>query len=141
MGLSRIEMTAAAWAAMLDHVLACLPEEGCGLLAGGGGVASLAIPVENQSHSPNRFRMLPAEQIAAMLSVEAQGLELMAIYHSHPAGPGEPSPVDLAEAAYPELAYLIWCPSPEWTCYGFDLSGDGPRPVQIIKRSTGGARP
>ena len=65
------------------------------------------IPVTNADHSPFRFRMEPREQIEAMGSLEESGLELVGIFHSHPGGPSGPSPIDLAEAAYPEAVHLI----------------------------------
>jgi proteasome lid subunit RPN8/RPN11 len=34
-------------------------------------------------------------------------LEIVGVYHSHPAGPPVPSPTDLAEAHYPEWIYVI----------------------------------
>jgi proteasome lid subunit RPN8/RPN11 len=119
------------WTSMLDHVKAVSPEEGCGILGGRGVRAQLAIPVENELHSDMRFRMAPEAQIEAMFRLDQLGLDLIAIFHSHPSGPAEPSPTDLAEAAYPEAAYLIWCPSPEWNCRGFDLSGEGARPMLV----------
>jgi proteasome lid subunit RPN8/RPN11 len=41
------------------------------------------------------------------MEFEEQGLELVAIYHSHPAGPEEPSATDVAHALYPEAAAII----------------------------------
>jgi len=95
------------WASVLAHVQSCLPEEGCGLLGGRRGRVDQVIPVTNADHSPVRFRMEPREQIEAMVSLEESGLELVGIYHSHPDGPSGPSPIDLAEAAYPEAVHLI----------------------------------
>ena len=91
---------------MQEHVTECLPEEACGLLGGQGGRAEIVLPVENVLHSPSRFRMEPSEQIRAMTEIEQRGLELMAIYHSHPSGPEVLSATDLAELAYPEAIYL-----------------------------------
>ena len=51
--------------------------------------------------------MNPKGQIAAFTDAEEDGLEITAVYHSHPAGPEIPSPTDIAQATYPELIYLI----------------------------------
>jgi proteasome lid subunit RPN8/RPN11 len=42
-----------------------------------------------------------------MLDLEERGLEMLAIYHSHPHGPETPSTSDIAQATYPESAYVI----------------------------------
>ncbi len=99
MGMSAIELPSGVWAAMFEHVLACLPEEACGLLGGKGERANLAIPVENQLRSPTRFRMAPVAQLEAMLRLEQLGLDLVAIFHSHPNGPPTPSHTDLDEVS------------------------------------------
>ncbi len=95
---------------MLDHVLACLPEEACGLLAGRDDEVQRVLPVANAARSPFRYRMEPRAQLEAMLAIEAAGLEMVGIYHSHPQGPPGPSATDVAEAAYPEALQLIWSP-------------------------------
>lgn len=92
---------------MLAHATALLPEEACGLLAGRNGRATRFFPVENVRHSPVAYEMAPQEQVRAILAIEAQGLELLAIYHSHPTGPAFPSTTDISQAYYPEQAYLI----------------------------------
>jgi proteasome lid subunit RPN8/RPN11 len=133
MTLDRIVIPDPVFIAMLEHVRACLPEEACGLLGGMGGRAVVALPVENALHSATRFRMAPEAQVAAMLELERRGLELTAIWHSHPSGPPEPSAIDTAEAAYPEAGYLIWTQTPAWTCRAFDLSGAEPCPISIVR--------
>jgi proteasome lid subunit RPN8/RPN11 len=115
---------------MLDHVRACLPEEACGILGGRDGRVSQQRAIENAAHSPVRFRMQPRAQVEALLDLEAQGLELLAIYHSHPSGPPTPSAADLGEAYYPEAAALIWCSdSGRWRARAFDLSR--PAPIEL----------
>ena len=98
-------------AEMLAHVGGVWPEEGCGLVGGRrSGAGSRAVrlyPVENIHHSPVAFEMDPLQQIRAMLAMEAEGLELIAIYHSHPDGPARPSPTDVANAWYPDAVQLI----------------------------------
>jgi proteasome lid subunit RPN8/RPN11 len=95
---------------MLAHVQACLPEEACGILGGRREKAILALAVENELHSPVRFRMRAEDQLRAFLAVEEAGLEFVAIWHSHPSGPAHLSPTDLAEAYYPEAFLLVWSP-------------------------------
>ncbi|HEY43620.1 MAG TPA: M67 family metallopeptidase [Anaerolineae bacterium] len=121
------------WQAMLEHVLRCLPDEACGLLGGEDGEVFLVRPVRNISRNPTRFRMDPGEQIKAMFEIEEKGHQIVAIYHSHPAGPDQPSEIDLLEAAYPEASYLIWYPSGrEWNCHAFVMSPEGPEEIPIF---------
>jgi proteasome lid subunit RPN8/RPN11 len=72
--------------------------------------AAVILPVENELHSPVRFRMAPAEQLKAFYWLEEQNLELSAIFHSHPQGPEHPSETDLADFAYPGVLMLILSP-------------------------------
>ena len=113
---SRLVLSSALWEQMQAHALACLPEEACGVLGGLPAVsdepaaAVLALPVENALHSRVRFRMEPSAQLQAFYALEEQGLELLAVFHSHPRGPEHPSPTDLAEFAYPGVLSLILFP-------------------------------
>jgi len=110
----------ALWQQMLAHVLSCLPEEACGLVGSAqsasagpapqGVAAAVILPIENELHSPVRFKMAPAEQIKAFYWFDEHQLELAAIFHSHPLGPDHPSPTDLAEFAYPGVLMLIISP-------------------------------
>jgi len=119
------------WQEMASHVQSCLPEEACGL-AGGQFRDQLArvevtIPVVNQLHSPVRFRMDPAGQLKAFLVLEERGLDLVAIFHSHPTGPELPSPTDLADFYYPGVLNLIFSPLKEssaWQLRAFHLTGN-----------------
>ncbi len=120
MAPERLWVSTDGWQAMIRHVRSCVPEEACGLLGGVGGRATVVLPIENQSHSTIRFRMEPAAQVRAMMDLERTGQELLGIYHSHPSGPSSPSATDVAEAAYPEVAYLVWSPTGEgWQCEAF----------------------
>lgn len=123
---THLELTRAQYQEMLAHVQACLPEEACGLLGGqlenGRVVIQSIVQVENELHSPVRFRMAPVEQLQAFYQFEEQGIDLAAVYHSHPAGPPDPSPTDLSEFAYPGVVYLIWSPAGEgWQLRGFTM--------------------
>jgi len=104
---------------MLDHVDRQVPLEACGLLAGKNDRVEKVILVRNQAQSPARFVMDPYEQLQAFDWIETNGLDLLGIFHSHPAGPETASMTDIAEAAY-EVVYLIWSrPKSGWQARGF----------------------
>ena len=124
-------------AALREEMLACLasrlPEEGCGLLGGQGDVCSVILPVTNELHSPTGFRMDPQEQLRAFLQFEDQGLELTAIYHSHPRGPQVPSATDVAEFSYPGVISLICVPlDGYWIVRGFIIDGEAMTEITLI---------
>ncbi|HID51372.1 MAG TPA: M67 family peptidase [Anaerolineae bacterium] len=93
--------------AMIQHLQDEYPLEACGLLAGKDGVVSRQYPIENILRSPVAYEMEPMQQIQAIIALEEAGLELAAIYHSHPQGPSAPSETDVALAYWPEAAYII----------------------------------
>ena len=107
------------WRAMLDHVDEQAPLEACGLLAGKNDRVEKVILVRNQAQSPARFVMDPYEQLRAFDWIESNGLDLLGIFHSHPAGPETASVTDIAEAAY-EVVHLIWSRRDgRWQAHGF----------------------
>jgi proteasome lid subunit RPN8/RPN11 len=126
-------LSTAQWQAMQTHVAAAAPEEACGLLGGRAGRVGAVTAIENQLHSPTEFLMEPAAQVQALLAFEQAGLELVGIYHSHPAGPPHPSPTDVARAYYPEAIMLIWSPDEHnsWQARGFYLQTDAVTPVPL----------
>jgi proteasome lid subunit RPN8/RPN11 len=133
MSLERIRLRKAQWHSMMEHVINCLPEEACGLLGGESGNVLSVRPVKNISGNSYRFRMDPGEQIKAMIDIEEKGHQIVAIYHSHPVGPEDPSEMDITEAAYPDAAYLIWYPSGEkWNCRAFVMQEEGFEEIPIV---------
>lgn len=123
---------------MRAHVDACVPFEACGLLGGKNDRVEQVIPVPNEAASPTRFRMDPREQIRAFGLMEAQGLVLLGIFHSHPAEGGaggpvkeEPSASDIAAAAYP-VVYVVWSrPGGRWQARGFWIEGEAFSEVKL----------
>lgn len=102
-----LTLSPALVAEMFAHVAGLWPEEACGLVAGRDGCAVRLYPVENIHHSPVTFEMDPVQQVRAMLAMEADGLDMVAIFHSHPHGPPRPSPADVAAAYYPDAVQFI----------------------------------
>jgi proteasome lid subunit RPN8/RPN11 len=77
------------------------------------------IGVTNQAQSEVRFVMDPYEQLRAFDWIDAQGLDLVAIFHSHPAGPETASPTDIAEAAYAVVHIILAPAGNQWQARGF----------------------
>ena len=93
---------------MLNHLQACYPLEGCGLLAGDeAGTVTAVYPIDNILQSPTAYEMDPQQQIQVMLTLEAADWQMLALYHSHPQGPEQPSTTDIAQAYYPEALHII----------------------------------
>ncbi|MBN1535266.1 MAG: M67 family metallopeptidase [Anaerolineales bacterium] len=108
------------------------PEEACGLLAGSEDRVTKVFTVSNIFKSSQNYRMDAQEQLAAFMSIEKENLELLGIYHSHPQGPPYPSEVDLNEAYYPDIAYLIWAQNGQnWIFQGFLLKNHAATPINI----------
>ena len=85
--------------ALLGEAERAAPDECCGLLLGEGAIESM-IPAVNVADYPRRrFEIDPAVLIAAHKAERVGGPKLAGYYHSHPAGPPEPSVADAAQAA------------------------------------------
>ena len=118
---------------MSAQASACLPEEACGLVGGLRDEGRLVIEVPNELHSPVRFRMEANQQLRAFISLEKAGLDLIAIYHSHPTGPATPSVTDLQEFYYPGVLALILSPeSGGWRIRAFEMEPDTYREVSLV---------
>jgi proteasome lid subunit RPN8/RPN11 len=103
-----LKITADALRVIEKHALQFPAEEVCGLLAGKGGVVELTLRTLNAAENPAaEYQIAPKELFAAMRAIRASGAALLGIYHSHPNGSGQPSPRDIAEAYYPDAAYVI----------------------------------
>jgi proteasome lid subunit RPN8/RPN11 len=123
------------WQEMLDYVEQNAPLESCGLLAGKNEQVEEVIFVRNQAQSPVRFVMDPYDQLNAFNWIESNQLDLLGIFHSHPAGPETASVTDITEAAY-QVVHVIWSRHQEhWKARGFWIeSGDTTEvPLQIVE--------
>jgi proteasome lid subunit RPN8/RPN11 len=104
----RLELPAALRDDIVAHARAEAPKEACGLVAGRDGHATRVIRCQNAHPlAATRYTIDPREQLRAFRDMEANGEELVAIYHSHPATQAYPSPTDRAESHYPEAIYVL----------------------------------
>jgi len=92
---------------ILAHARAEAPLECCGLLLGTRDRLEAALPARNLLASPARFEVDPVDHFGAIRRARDLGVEVVGVYHSHPASAPVPSPRDLAEASYPEFVYVI----------------------------------
>ena len=129
--IKTLKMQSAHLQTMQHHVAEQAPLEACGLLVGKQDSVEAVLKVRNAAQSPVRFRMDPQEQYNALMWIEANELDLVGIYHSHPSGPETASATDIAEAAY-EAVHIIWSRTGQtWNARGFWIEADQVTEVTI----------
>lgn len=84
-----------------------VPNEACGLLAGAEGRVLKLYRARNADHSPVRYSIEAKELLGYIREIDAQGWDLLGIYHSHTHSEAYPSATDLELAFYPDSIYLI----------------------------------
>lgn len=93
---------------LFDHAREGYPQEVCGLLGGRDEQATTSVRIPNVSTTPGvRFEMDRRLMVEAIIGLQRAGLDVVAIYHSHPEGGSEPSRTDILEATWPDAVYLI----------------------------------
>jgi proteasome lid subunit RPN8/RPN11 len=92
---------------IIEHAHQEYPLESCGILAGRDGKITSFYPMVNAEKSSSCYLMEPEEQLRVFLGIERKGLELSAIYHSHPYTAAFPSQRDVDYAFYPDSLILI----------------------------------
>ncbi len=92
---------------IIEQAKAEHPNEACGLLGGADGGATRLFRMANAERSPVIYRMEPSEQLKVFNEIDADGMDLVGIYHSHTRSPAYPSSTDVSLAYYPEAVYLI----------------------------------
>jgi len=92
---------------MVEHAVRELPNECCGVLLGSGPAVARAVPMRSTPPAPDAYFMDPLQQVAIFSEMAERGETLLGIYHSHPAGPAEPSGADRQLAFHPEVVYII----------------------------------
>jgi proteasome lid subunit RPN8/RPN11 len=94
------------------HGEGAYPAECCGAMAGrldGSGikeVVRLAPAVNRRTDDPHRYLIAPEDLRRLEAELQAEGLEIVGYYHSHPDHPAVPSGFD-TEHAWPWYSYLI----------------------------------
>ena len=100
----------APWDELVRLAEAAYPREACGILlgerAGRTWYAHAFHPAANIAASPDRFDLDPAALVRAEDLGRAAGLEVVAVWHSHPDAPAHPSEEDL-RTTWREVVHVI----------------------------------
>jgi proteasome lid subunit RPN8/RPN11 len=81
-----------------------LPSESCALLLGHDDKVVKILPMQNADESAITFTIEPTELLHAYNLAESNGMEVIAIFHSHPANPW-PSSTDIK---FMEINPVVW---------------------------------
>jgi [CysO sulfur-carrier protein]-S-L-cysteine hydrolase len=93
---------------ILEHCMEEKPYEACGILTGTEGRVLHAYATDNARRSPVWYEVDREQQEHVLRAAAEKGEELVAIYHSHPTSPAEPSLNDIRMAVhYPEAIRMI----------------------------------
>jgi proteasome lid subunit RPN8/RPN11 len=97
---------------LLDEIVAHAreeaPNECCGMVAARDGQAVRVYRARNVAPSPKlAYEIDGTEQYRIQMEIEDKGLDLGAIYHSHPRTEPYPSQTDINLAFYPDAVYMI----------------------------------
>lgn len=108
-----IRMGGQALRTLEDDARRAYPHEGCGALLGrasahGPRAVVRAVPLANthEEERERRYLIGPDDVLRMEEAAEADGLELVGFYHSHPDHPAVPSEFD-REHAWPWYVYVI----------------------------------
>lgn len=103
----KLEIPAEIYQQMLAQARELAPIEACGILAGSDGKVQRLYKLTNAENSKTHFMMEPKEQFATVKDIRSAGLEMLAIYHSHPETPARLSAEDIRLALTPNVIYVI----------------------------------
>lgn len=105
--MTMLQMPMPIYKRMIGQAHEGFPFEVCGILGGKGNIVSAIYPMTNTDASRDHFMMEPREQFSVAKALRSQELEMLAVYHSHPATPARLSDEDLQLALTPGISYVI----------------------------------
>jgi len=109
-----LQLTQAQFERIVEQGRAGKPLEICGLLAGArdaGGERTQVVevfPIDSDDRSELTYSMNSLQQLRAEKEARARGLEIVGIYHTHPATQPYPSKTDVARAHWGDTDDLLF---------------------------------
>lgn len=122
--------------AMIAQARAELPNECCGLLAGrrtgpAEALVTERYPLVNALASPVEYESEPRSMFEAERDMRRRGLEILAVYHSHPTSPAIPSRKDRERNYSPDVVnFIVSLETGDATVRGWWLDPDGQREAE-----------
>ena len=110
--MQSISLTAGQIEELVGIAKDVLPNESCGLLLGENDAVAEILPMRNVDESPLTFSIESTELVDAYNLAESKGLQVIAIFHSHPAQPS-PSSTDIKFMEINPVVWLIYSTT-EW---------------------------
>lgn len=94
---------------MVAHCITGLPDEACGLLTGDRitGEVAACYPTPNAAASARLYSVDPRDILRVDRDADAQGVEIIGVFHSHTHTDAYPSPTDVAQAPDPGWHYVL----------------------------------
>ena len=86
---------------IIAHAFEDLPNECCGIVAGNEQEATRFYRMRNAEASPYRYNIDPRDLLKLEQEMDANGWEVLVIYHSHVASDAFPSPTDVRLSQWP----------------------------------------
>src|SRR3712207_4592638 len=121
--MTTISLTAAHIRRLIGIAKEALPNESCAFLLGHNYEVVEILPMRNIDESPITFSIEPAELIQAYNLAESKGMQVIAIFHSHPAK-AWPSSTDIKFMEINPVVWVIYSTT-ESQLKGFIYDDDG----------------
>jgi proteasome lid subunit RPN8/RPN11 len=120
--MQSISLTAGQIRELVSIAKDVLPDESCALLLGEKNTVVEILPMRNVDNCPVTFSIESTELLQAYNLAESKGLQVIAIFHSHPANPS-PSNTDLKFMEINPVIWLIYSTT-EWRLKAYVYDND-----------------